>query len=41
MSFVVLKSQAPSWTRMEKKLVDKLTRSYPDIDKMPCKLLVS
>ena len=41
MSFVVLNSQALSWTEMEKKLIDRLTRNYPDIDKMPCKFQVS
>ena len=41
MSFVVLNSQALLWTEMEKKLIDRLTRNYPDIDKMPCKFQVS
>ena len=41
MSFVVLNSQALSWTEMEKILVDRLTRNYPDIEKLPCKFQVS
>ena len=41
MSFVVLNSQALSWTEMEKNLVDRLTGNYPDIDKFPCKFQVS
>ena len=41
MSFVVLNSQALSWREMEKELVDRLTRNYPDIDELPCKFQVS